>query len=41
MLKMMALTLIKLKYISLICDNTVTTQNVWFFRRKFKGFEVL
>ena len=28
--------------ISLICYNTVTTQNLWFFRRNFyKGFEVL
>jgi len=24
--------------ISLICDNGVTTQNLWFFRRNFKGF---
>jgi len=22
-------------YVSLICDNSVTTQNLWFFRRNF------
>jgi len=27
--------------ISLICHNSVTNQNVWFFRRDFKSFEVL
>jgi hypothetical protein len=28
--------------ISLICDNSVTAQNLWFFRRNiYKGFEVL
>jgi hypothetical protein len=29
------------KIISLICDNSVTTQNLWFFRRNFQMFEVL
>ena len=27
--------------ISLICDNNVTNQNVWFSEQTFKGFEVL
>jgi len=29
---------LNLGHVFLICDNTVTTQNLWFFRRKFKKF---